>query len=127
MAFENSADGHKFIVDAATEFGGEDRGPRPKLLLLNALAGCTAMDVVSVLKKMKQDISWFNVKVEANLGDEHPKTYTSIRVIYQFKKEDNLDDTKVRKAAALSQERYCGVSAMLQKATDMSWDVEYLD
>ncbi len=127
MAFKNSADGHTFVVDAATEFGGEDRGPRPKVLLLNALAGCTAMDVISVLKKMKQEFTWFNVRVEADLGDEHPKTYQAIRLTYQFKKTDNLDDAKVRKAATLSQERYCGVSAMLQKATDLSWDVEYLD
>jgi putative redox protein len=85
------------------------------------------MDVVSMLTKMKQNVSWFNVRVEANLGEEHPKTYTEIRLTYQFKKADNLDDAKGRKAAALSQERYCGVSAMLQKATDVSWDIEYLD
>ena len=127
MAFENSADGHTFVVDAAEEFGGQDRGPRPKLLLLNALAGCTAMDVVSMLTKMKQNLSWFNVRIEADLGDEHPKTYTAIRITYQFKKADGLDDAKVRKAASLSQERYCGVSAMLQKATDVSWDIEYQD
>ena len=127
MAFENTANGHKFVVDAEEQFGGEDRGPQPKLLLLNALAGCTAMDVVSMLRKMKQNLSWFNVKVEADLGEEHPKTYTSIRLTYQFRKSDDLDDAKVRKAASLSQDRYCGVSAMLQKATKVSWDVEYLD
>ena len=127
MSFENTVDGHTFVVDADKEFGGADKGPRPKPLLLNALAGCTAMDVVSVLKKMKQEFSWFNVRVVGELGDEHPKTYGTIRLIYQFKKADGLDDAKVRKAATLSQERYCGVSAMLRKACDLSWDVEYLD
>ena len=127
MAFENSVDGHRFVVDAAEQFGGLDRGPRPKLLLLNALAGCTAMDVVSMLAKMKQELSWFNVRIDADLREEHPKTYTAIRITYQFKKADNLDDAKNRKAAAMSQERYCGVSAMLQKAAKVSWDIDYLD
>ena len=73
MAFENSTDGFKFTVDAAKEFGGKNKGPKPKLLLLNALAGCTGMDVVSILSKMKQELSWFNVRVEGDLGDEHPR------------------------------------------------------
>lgn len=126
MAFENSLDGFKFNVDAAEEFGGANKGPKPKLLLLSALAGCTGMDVVAVLKKMKQDFSWFNIRVEGDLGDEHPKSYTAIRLYYQFKNADGLDDAKVKKAVALSQDRYCGVSAMLKKACDLSWEVEYL-
>jgi len=127
MAFENTADGYKFNVDAAEEFGGMKKGPKPKLLLLNALAGCTGMDVVSVLRKMKQYFSWFNIKVEADLGDEHPKTYENIRLTYQFKAADDLDDGKVRKAVILSQDRYCGVSAMLKKASNLSWKIEYID
>ena len=127
MAFENSVDGHKFIVDAAEEFGGKDRGPTPKPLLLNSLAGCTGMDVVSILNKMKQELSWFNIKVEADLGEEHPKTFENIRLTYQFKASDNLDDAKVRKAVTLSQDRYCGVSAMLKKVSNLSWEIEYLD
>jgi putative redox protein len=127
MAFENTADGYKFNVDAADEFGGMKKGPKPKLLLLNALAGCTGMDVVSVLRKMKQDFSWFNIKVEADLGDEHPKTYENIRLTYQFKGADDLDDGKVRKAVLLSQDRYCGISAMLKKASKLSWGIEYID
>jgi putative redox protein len=127
MAFENTADGYKFKVDAADEFGGTKKGPKPKLLLLNALAGCTGMDVVSILRKMKQDFSWFNIKVEADLGDDHPKTYEAIRITYQFKAADDLDDGKVRKAVLLSQDQYCGVSAMLKKASDLSWEIEYID
>ena len=127
MAFENSIDGHKFIVDAAEKFGGKNMGPKPKPLLLNSLAGCTGMDVVSILGKMKQKLSWFNVRVEGDLGDEHPKTYQAIRLTFQFKKSDDLDDAKVRKAVSLSQDQYCGVSAMLKKACDLSWEIEYLD
>lgn len=127
MAFENSIDGHKFIVDAAEEFGGKNKGPKPKPLLLNSLAGCTGMDVVSILGKMKQKLSWFNVRVEGDLGNVHPKTYQTIRLTFQFKKSDNLDDSKVRKAVSLSQDQYCGVSEMLKKASDLSWEIEYLD
>jgi len=127
MAFENTIDGHKFIVDAAEKFGGKDRGPTPKPLLLTSLAGCTGMDVVSILNKMKQEISWFNIKVEGDLGEEHPKTFENIRLTYQFKAADNLDDAKVRKAVTLSQDRYCGVSAMLNKVSNLSWEIEYLD
>jgi putative redox protein len=127
MAFENLLDGHRFTVDAAAEFGGKDRGPRPKPLMLNALAGCTGMDVVSVLNKMKQPLSWFNIRVEGDLSDEHPKTYKAIRLTYQFKKSDKLDDAKVIKAVNLSQEQYCGVSAMLKKVCELTWNIEYLD
>ncbi|MCK5735185.1 MAG: OsmC family protein [Spirochaetaceae bacterium] len=127
MAFENNLDGHKIIVDAVEEFGGTNKGPTPKPLLLNSLSGCTGMDVVSILKKMKQEFTWFNIVVEADLGEEHPKTFENIRLTYQFKTSDNLDDTKVRKAVSLSQDRYCGVSAMLKKACNLSWEIEYLD
>jgi putative redox protein len=127
MAFENTTDGHHFIVDADSQFGGQDKGPRPKPLLLNSLAGCSGMDVVSILRKMKQEFSWFNIRVEGQLGDEHPKTYESIKLIYQFKSTEGLDDAKVRKAVNLSQDRYCGVSAMLSKVCDLTWDIEYLE
>ena len=126
MSFENTIDSHSFTIDASAEFGGQNRGPRPKELLLTSLAGCTGMDVVSILRKMKQNFTWFNVKVEGQLGEEHPKVYETIRVIYQFKESDNLDKAKVEKAAALSQDRYCGISAMLKKACSLRWDVEYL-
>ncbi len=127
MAFENSVDGHKFIVDAVEQFGGKDRGPSPKPLLLNSLAGCTGMDVVSILNKMKQKFSWFNITVDADLGEKHPKTFENIHLTYQFKASDSLDDEKVRKAVILSQDNYCGVSAMLKKASNLTWEIEYLD
>ncbi len=127
MAFENTANGHTFMVDAADKFGGRDTGPRPKTLMLNALAGCTGMDVISILRKMKQEFTWFNIKADGSLGKTHPKVYTDIHLTFQFKKADNLDDKKVRKAITLSQDSYCGVAAMLKKACPVTWEVEYLD
>ncbi len=126
LAFESELDGHSLVLDADANVGGKDRGPRPKDLLLVSLAGCTAMDVISVLKKMREPVSWFNVKVDSKLTDEHPKKFTSFKVIYQFKKSDGLAPQNVQKAVELSQNKYCGVSATLRDAHEVTWEIEYL-
>lgn len=126
MAFETEVNGHKIILDATPEVGGENRGPRPKPLVLSALAGCSGMDVVSILKKMKAEFSYFSMEVEAESTEEHPKYYKKINLIYLFKKADNLDDDKVKKAVELSQEKYCGVAALLKKATDLTYEIRYI-
>lgn len=123
MAFETSLDGHKILLDANKDVGGEDKGPRPKQFMLIALAGCTGMDVVSILKKMRIDIKGLNIKVEADLTDEHPKHYTKINVIYEFTGKD-LPYDKLEKAVNLSRERYCGVMAVYEKAMDMSSEIK---
>jgi len=115
MKFDTEVNGHHFMIDADESVGGENSGPRPKPLMLAALAGCTGMDVVSLLKKMRQDVEYFNVEVEGDTTDEHPKTYYKIHVIYEFKGKD-LDPEKIEKAINLSEERYCGVSAVYRKA-----------
>ncbi|MDZ7795019.1 MAG: OsmC family protein [Spirochaetia bacterium] len=126
MAFESEVSGHKILMDADETVGGEDNGPRPKPLLLASLAGCSGMDVVSLLKKMQQPHTYFNIEVEAEVTEEHPKHYSSIKVIYEFKKSDNLDEKKVEKAVNLSQERYCGVSALLKKAITVDYEIRYI-
>jgi len=115
MKFDTEVSGHHFMIDADESVGGENSGPRPKPLMLAALAGCTGMDVVSLLKKMRQEIEYFNVVVEGDTTDEHPKTYYKIKVIYEFRGKD-LDMDKLEKAVSLSEERYCGVSAVYRKA-----------
>lgn len=114
MAFEAEVNGFKIVIDAEEKVGGQNKGPRPKPLTLASLGGCTAMDVISILKKMRVEPEWFNVEVEGELTEEHPKYYHTIRITYQFKGE-NLDMEKLKKAVDLSQERYCGVSALLSK------------
>ncbi|MBK9290789.1 MAG: OsmC family protein [Bacteroidetes bacterium] len=114
MAFEAEVNGFKLMMDADEKVGGQNKGPRPKPLTLASLGGCTAMDVVSILKKMRVEPSWFNVEVEGELTEEHPKYYHTIRLTYMFK-GDNLDMEKLQKAVDLSKERYCGVSALLSK------------
>ena len=126
MAFEGNVDGHKIIIDANPEVGGEDRGPRPKPFMLMALAGCTGMDVVSILEKMRVELEDFNVIVEGELSEEHPKHYQSMHVIYEFKGKD-LPLDKLEKAINLSEERYCGVNAVYKKTIKMSYEIRILN
>jgi putative redox protein len=123
MAFETEVNGHKIIIDAEPGVGGEDRGPRPKLLMLSALGGCTAMDVISILKKMRVDPEGFNVTVEGDLTEEYPKHFFKMHVIYEFTGKD-LPLDKLQKAVALSEEKYCGVSAVYKKAMGITSEIK---
>lgn len=114
MAFEADVNGFKLTIDADEKVGGQNKGPRPKPLTLASLGGCTGMDVISILKKMRIEPSYFNVEVDGELTEEHPKYYHKIHITYTLKGE-NLDREKVEKAVNLSQERYCGVSELLRK------------
>ncbi len=122
MRFETEINGHKLILDAAEDNGGTNQGPRPKALMLAALAGCTGMDVISILKKMRVDVTDFSIEIEANLTEEHPKHYDAMKVIYKFK-GNNLEMEKLQKAVSLSEERYCGVSAVYKKAMPVTFEV----
>lgn len=122
LAFDVELQGHRFTVDADESVGGKDRGPRPKALLLSGLAGCTGMDVASILGKMKMPYDSFAVEIDAQTTDEHPKVYQSITVRYIFT-GDQLDRSKIEKAVNLSQEKYCGVSAMLGKTAEITSEI----
>ena len=123
MAFEAEVDGVKIKLDTLSEHGGTNQGPRPKPLLMVALAGCTAMDVISLMKKMRVDVDEFNVRVDGELTEEHPKQFTSMLIVYSFK-GNNIDEEKVKKAINLSLEKYCGVSASLKKVMDINYKIE---
>jgi len=122
MAFEIEQDGHHFWLDADESVGGKNHGPRPKALLLSGLAGCTGMDVASLLEKMNVPYASLRIEVNANLTDEHPRVYDSIHLKYILSGE-NLDSAKIEKAVQLSQEKYCGATAMLGKAAKISYEV----
>jgi putative redox protein len=100
-------------------------GPSPKKLMLASLAGCTGIDVVSILNKMKVSFSDFSIEIEAGLTDEHPKIYKDVKMIYQIKVAET-DQPKMEKAVLLSQDKYCGVSAMFKAFSNVSWDIIYL-
>ncbi|OQX80063.1 MAG: osmotically inducible protein C [Bacteroidetes bacterium 4484_276] len=125
MAFEVEVNNHKFIIDADESVGGKDRGPRPKPLTLASLGGCTGMDVISILKKMRVKPDYFNVVVSAEMTQEHPKYYNKIKIVYEFRGED-LPLPKLEKAINLSQDRYCGVTAMLIKVAEITHEIKIL-
>ncbi len=122
MAFETSLQGHRLLMDAGAENGGNDLGPRPKSLILSSLAGCTGMDVVSLLAKMRVEVAGFELIVEADLEKDHPKYYNRIHVIYQFEGE-NLPYEKLQKAVDMSFEKYCGVIGLLKKAIPVTSEI----
>ena len=126
MAFESEVNGHKLIIDAGPASGGEDRGPRPKQLMLSALGGCTAMDVVAMLKKMRVNIDGLNVIVEGDLTEDYPKHFFKMHVIYEFKGKD-LPLDKLQKVIDLSSEKYCGVSAVYRKAMELTSEIRILE
>ena len=125
MAFDGKVDGHTIHIDAQPPLG-DGTGPGPKKLLLISLAGCTGMDVVSLLKKMRVPFTGLEIGVDADLTEEHPKVYSEIRITYRVFGTD-LDKEKVQKAVGLSQERYCGVSAMLRENSPLTYTVGYVD
>lgn len=127
MAFEGEVNSHKIILDAEPQFGGENRGPRPKPLMLLALGGCTAMDIISILTKMRVDIEGLNVIVEGDLTDDYPKHFYKMHIKYEFKGK-NLPVDKLQKAIGMSEEKYCGVSAVYKKAqTEMTSEIRIIE
>lgn len=125
MSFEVEVSGHKIIIDANEKAGGENMGPRPKPLMLAALGGCTAMDVVSILRKMRVNFETVNVKVDGELTEEHPKHFYKIHITYEFTGRD-LPLEKLEKAVNLSQERYCGVSYSYAKTMDITHEIKII-
>ncbi len=126
MAFDAVIGDHKINMDLDEERGGNDLGPRPKPLMLAALGGCTGLDVISILKKMKIVPEYFNMHVEAHQTEDLPKRYEKIKIIYEFKGK-NLSLDKIKKAIELSQDKYCGVSAVYKKSIEISYEVKILD
>jgi len=122
MIFDADVDGHHLVMDAEPGMGGEDKGPRPKKLMLASLAGCTGMDVVSILKKMRVAFTGLNIRISADVTEEHPKHYERIHIIYEFSGKE-LNREALEKAVTLSQERYCGVSHVYKKAMEMTWEI----
>lgn len=124
MAFKTNVDGHDLLLDADEKVGGKNLGPKPKPMLLVSLAGCTGMDVVSLLKKMRVDYDDFKIEVNGELTEEHPKYYHKIMIEYHIW-GNKVDKSKVEKSVNLSQDRYCGVSYMLSKSSELEHKIIY--
>jgi len=129
LFFSKTTSGHDLILDASGNVGGKDAGSRPKELILFSLMGCTGMDVVSLLRKMRviDNLELLKLEVEYENAQEHPKVFTKIHLKYIFKFNNEPPKDKVEKAVNLSQERYCAVSAMLRQVVpDFKYEIVYI-
>lgn len=118
-----SASGHGIVMDGPEEIGGHNLGVRPMEMLLLGMGGCTTVDVISILKKMREDVTDCRCEVSGVRADEHPKIFTDIHIHFIIS-GNNLDEKKVEKAITLSAERYCSASLMLGKAAKVTHDFE---
>jgi putative redox protein len=115
MFVTESGSGHAVVVDGAPEYGGRNLGPRPMELLLMGLGGCTAFDVVTILKKARQDVTSCVAELEAERADAVPAVFTRIHVRFLVKGR-GLKEAQVKKAVDLSADKYCSASIMLGQA-----------
>ncbi|WP_405294580.1 OsmC family protein [Algibacter sp. Ld11] len=125
MKFESTnPSGHNLFIDAGEENGGKSEGYRPKALMLSALAGCSGLDVASLIKKMKLDVDTFKIETEANLTEEHPKYYDKVGMHFHFH-GNNLNEKKLQKAVDLSIEKYCGVMEMFRQFSELTIETHF--
>lgn len=124
MLFNADTLGGNFKIDAAPESGGQGKGVRPKALMLTSLAGCTGMDIISLLKKMRAEVDDLDINVTGELTDEHPKYYHKVHLEYIFYGKD-LKKDKIEKAVKLSDEKYCGVMEMFRQFAEVTTVINY--
>jgi len=121
-----SGSGHAVVMDGAPEHGGRNMGFRPMEMLLLGVGGCTAFDVVSILKKSRQAIVDCEVEIDSDRAEQIPKVFTRIHIHFILS-GNSLDPVKVEKAVNLSADKYCSASKMLGKTAEMSHDFEIVE
>ncbi|TRZ46137.1 OsmC family protein [Robertkochia solimangrovi] len=124
MRFHSTNPAGELYIDAGPDDGGEGNGLRPKALMLSSLAGCSGLDVASLIKKMKLEVDNFKIEIIAELTDEHPKYYHKVRVEYHFY-GSQLNENKLQRAVDLSVNTYCGVMEMFRKFAEMDIAVQF--
>ena len=115
---------HWVVMDTAKEIGGNDAGSRPMELLLMGLAGCTGMEVISILDKMKVNYKDFRIEIEGEKATTHPKVYTKIHLKYRI--WGDVPEDKFKTAIELSRTKYCSASAMLSKTAEITHEYEII-
>lgn len=114
--------GHTITMDGAPDIGGRNLASRPMEVLLMGMGGCTAIDVVSMLRKQRQDIEGVEVSLVAERAEEHPKVYTSVKLVYTVRGR-KLNRALVERAVSLSDEKYCSATAMVKKTAAVTRDI----
>jgi putative redox protein len=123
MMVGESPSGHAIVMDGPEDLGGKNLGIRPMEMLLLGLGGCTTIDVISTLKKMREEVRDCHVEISAERADDHPKVFTRIHINFVVE-GSNLNEKKVSKAVSLSADKYCSASIMLGKTADVTHDFE---
>mgnify|MGYP001087353667 FL=1 len=126
LLFHADSMGGSFDIDAAEAVGGTNKGLRPKALMLTSLAGCSGIDIASLLKKMRAEVEGMEIDVSAELTTEHPKYYNKVHVTYRFYGKEFKKD-KIEKAVQLSIDKYCGVIEMFRKFAEITTEIIYLE
>ena len=121
-----SDSGHAIVMDGPPEIGGENLGVRPMEMLLLGMTGCTVIDVISTLKKMREDVVDCQTQVNADRSEEYPKVFTNIHVHFVLRGKQ-LNPLKVDKAIKLSAEKYCSASIMIGKTAIITHDYEIIE
>lgn len=116
--------GHSAVIDGPAKIGGSDEGLRPMEMVLMGLAGCSSFDLLSILRKQRQDVVSLNIDVEGERSDDVPSVYTGIKLIFTI--EGKVNENKVEKALGLAVEKYCSVASMLESTAKISWEYKIL-
>ncbi len=127
MRFDvETGSGHHIILDTAKENDGQDSGPRPMEMLLVALAGCAGIDIISILRKMRQAVTAYEIGIQGTRTDEYPQVYKQITVEHIITGQ-NIQPDAVQRAIDLSVERYCSVNAMLDKTASITHTFQIIE
>jgi putative redox protein len=125
MKFECTTRGMKSMIDASPEHGGEDTAPTPKELVMNAMMGCTAMDVVAMLTKMRQKIDSFDMHIEVEKNKDYPVHFIKAHLVFDLKGQIDID--KAKKSVDSSLSKYCGVNYMISKTCEITYSLKLND
>lgn len=112
------------LMESSPDFGGTNSGLSPKALMLSSIGGCTGLDILSLFKKMRVEVDAFNIVVNGELTEEHPKYYHKVGIDYHFTGTD-LKEEKITKAVNLSIERYCGVLEMFRRFAEIKTNIHF--
>lgn len=118
-----TSSGHSFVIDTSSIYGGNDSAPSPFEYFVASIAGCTSVDVISLLKKFGIRYEKYRIEIEAERSEEHPRVPTRVRIKYIFYGK-GIDEELVKKAITLSQEKYCSLSAVVKKTATVEWEYE---
>ena len=118
--------GHAVVMDGDVEVGGRDTGPRPMEMLLMGIGGCSGMDVISILKKKKQDVKGLEINVKGDKAENYPKKFTDINLEFVVRGK-NISEDAVKRAVELSMEKYCSVKATLEGSAKITYNYRIVE